>query len=176
MALTPSSYGANTVSGLGQMVSGVGSIISAQNAKATGNYNAAVSLQQAEAQKQSYQLNLDEYKTQAQDELAQQQASYAKSGVRFSGTPVEAMTQSLIDVNFNEAVMSYNNDIQVQKLQNQAALERYTADQTEQSDYTKGALSFVEGGLTLERQIGAGHVGNDGTGTYTLPSAETVLG
>jgi hypothetical protein len=168
MSFNPSSYGASTVGNFGQMVSGVGSIISAQNATAMGSYNADVSLQQAASQQASYNINLQEYQKQSQEQLAEQQASYAKSGVAFTGTPVDDMVQSLTSVNFNEAVMSYNNQIAQEKLQNKAALDRYTAAQQAEGDYAKGITSILGGGLSIEQEI-ARSGGNDGTGSYTLP-------
>lgn len=155
MSFTPSSQGLNAVSGISQAVSGIGSIVSAQNAVATGNYNANISMQQAQAQQQSFNLSLQEYQTTAAEDLSQQQASYAKSGVAFKGTPVDNMVESITNVNMNEAIMSYNNTIKVNGLQNQAALERYTATQEADKDYATGAMSLLGAGLTLEKQIGS---------------------
>lgn len=155
MSFTPSSAGASTVSSLGGIVSGIGSIVSAQNATATGSYNANISLQQAQAQKQSFDLEMQEYQTQVNENVSQEQASYAKSGVAFHGTPVDNMVTSLTNANMNEAIMTYNNNIKVQSLQNQAALERYTAAQTAEKDYAQGGISLLSSGLDLEKQIGA---------------------
>lgn len=155
MSFTPTSAGASTVSSFGGIVSGIGSIVSAQNATAMGSYNANVSLQQAQAQKQSFDLEMQEYQTQVNENVAQEQASYAKSGVAFHGTPVDNMVTTLTNANMNEAIMTYNNNIKIQSLQNQAALERYTAAQTAEKDYAQGGISLLGAGLDLEKQIGA---------------------
>jgi hypothetical protein len=170
MGFTPSSAGLNAVSDVGKVVSGIGNIVSAQNATAMGSYNANISLQQAQAQQQSFDLTLQEYQAQSDELLSQDQDMYAKSGVAFKGSPVDSMLLDLTNVNMNEAIMTYNNNIKVQNLQNQAALERYTAAQTAAKDYTSGALSLLGGGLDLAKEIG----GNTGP-SYTI-SPESVLG
>jgi len=156
MSFTPTSAGASTVSSLGSMVSGIGGIISAQNATAMGSYNANISLQQAQAQTNSFALTKMQQTITASQQIAQQQAAYDKSGVAFKGTPVEVQIQGLTNLNLDMAINSYNNDIQVQNLQNQAALDRYTAAQTASADYVKAGTSLLGGGLDLASEIGSG--------------------
>lgn len=172
MSFVPSAGGLSAISSVGSIASGVGNIISAQNAKAVGNYNAGISLQQAQAQKQSFDLTLLQDQIAADDTIAQQQASYAKSGVKFEGTPVDVMVNSLTHENLNLAIAKYNNDIKVQSYENQAALERYTASQTAAKDYGQGALSLLGAGLNLMKEIGSPAQGS--TTSYTFGSNDQL--
>jgi len=117
------------ISMAGTAVKGVGQLINAKQEVDTGEFNAQVFQQKAEAQRESQVLLEQQKRRIAKSVTGTQVALYAKSGIKMSGSPLDVIADSLANANFDIAIDKYNSEVAARGFETEGELAKREAAQ-----------------------------------------------
>lgn len=158
-SLTQSANAANVFSSLGGIVSGVGGIVSSKQQEQQGNYNAAIYEQQAQAARTSQSLLEAQKRKIIKSTIGSQVAAVGKSGLRYSGSPIEVALDSLTNAELDIHIDRYNSEVQARGYESSAAMSRWEGRQTASKTKVDAGGKLFSTGASLyssQREIGLG--------------------
>ncbi len=141
----------------GKTVQGVGELIGAQQETATGEFNASVLRQRAESERTSQTLLEGQKRRIIKQQIGTQIATFAKSGVKLTGSPIDLMTDSLTNANFDIAIDRYNSEVSARGFETEAEIEKLRAKQKATASRLRAGRSFLgaAAGLISSQKIGS---------------------
>lgn len=113
------------------------------------NYNAAVARQTAEATRVAGQFEVDKQRRENARFLGTQRARMAASGVTFSGSPLDVMSDTIADQEMDIAAMKYNTDIGIGRVNSQAGYNDFLGQSYAKQGAIAGNESLFKAGTTL---------------------------
>lgn len=138
-----SSSGGATINAIGGVVKGIGEVFNAKQEADVGDFNARILQQKAEAQRQSQEL-LEQQKRRAIDaRIGTQVALYGKSGVKFTGSAIDVVANSLANAEMDLAIDKYNSEVKARGLENEARIVRSEGRQRSAVGFTKAGSTFL---------------------------------
>lgn len=155
MSFASSSGTMGIVSAIGGLASGFGQMQSAGAETQMGEYNAQVYEQNAQAKRQSQALSEIQKRKAAKGVIGSQVASYAHSGIKMSGSPLEVMLDSYSNSEMDIAIDKYNSEVEARGYQNKAGMERYEANQRAKVQKAQGVSSLLSTGAKFILSSGA---------------------
>jgi len=157
--ISNSANAAGLLGSLGGIVSGVGGIISSKQQEQQGNYNATLYEQQAQATRTSQSLLETQKRRIIKSQLSSQVAQAAKSGFRYTGSPIDIALDSLANAELDIKIDRYNSSIQAQGYESQASMTRWEAKQNAAATQVKAGQAFLSTAANLfqsQKEIGLG--------------------
>lgn len=105
---------------VGPIVQGVGQIIGGVQADRAAQFNADVSMANAQAIRQSAEFDIGRQRREAKRLKSKQIAGYAKAGVRLEGSPLEVLLSSASEAEFDAMIIDYNARVGMAQAETQA--------------------------------------------------------
>ena len=133
----------------GQMYSGQQQAAQGRQMAAQESLNANIGRQNAQAIQQSGQFDIDRQKRQQAQLIGRQRALTAKSGVRFSGSPLDVMSDTIAETELDMAVTRYNTDIASRRALSGAGYSDYLAGSYKTQGQVAQSESLWKAGSTL---------------------------
>lgn len=137
----------------GGIVEGVGYYKNAKAEQQLGDYNAKILENNAKAQRESQILLEAQKKRILQSRIGSQIAGYAKGGIKFTGSVLSVIQDSLDNAYLDMAIDKYNSDITAMGYENQANVTRYEASQRAALSRAKGTATFINSAGNFIRDI-----------------------
>ena len=113
------------------------------------NYNAAVARQTAEATRVAGQFEVDKQRRENARFLGTQRARMAASGVTFSGSPLDVMSDTIADQEMDIAALRYNTEIGAGRAMSQAGYSDFLGKSYAKQGAIAGNESLFKAGTTL---------------------------
>ena len=110
--------------------------------KEAAEYNAAVARQEKEAIRRSADIDIQRQKKYARSYKARQEALYSKAGVTLSGSPLEVISDTAAEFEYDQMITDYNAKLGISRAESQAKYEEFKGE-----TYYKEGL--VKAGTTL---------------------------
>jgi len=133
----------------GQMYSGQQQAAQGRQMAAQESLNANIGRQNAVAIQQSGQFDIDRQKRQQAQLIGRQRALTAKSGVRFSGSPLDVMSDTIAETELDMAVTRYNTDIASRRALSGAGYSDFLAGSYKTQGQVAQSESLWKAGSTL---------------------------
>src|SRR5713101_4501238 len=130
---------------LGGIVGAVGAIKSSQQAATNDEYNAAVDRQQAANISMQATADAAQHDIAAQEQIGQEEANAAGSGVTTSGSALSILAMSVAHAKLDEAAILYKGHVQATGYLNQAAIDVYSGKIAKQQGYLDAASALIGG-------------------------------
>lgn len=111
--------------------------------------NALVSRNNAEAIRQSGQFEIDKQRRENARFIGTQRARIAGSGVKFSGSPLDLMSDTIAEQEMDIAATQYNTDIAAKRALNQADYSTMLGENYNKMGGIGQMESYVKAGSTL---------------------------
>lgn len=127
----------------GGVVEGMGYMKSAKAEQQLGEYNAQILEDKIKTQQQSQILLESQKKRILKSRVGSQVAGYAKSGLRFTGSVLNVVQDSLENAYLDMAIDKYNSDVTAIGYQNQANVTRYEAQQRSSLLRAQGTATYI---------------------------------
>lgn len=131
---------------IGTGITVAGQLQQGKEQKQAQEYNAQISEQEADIVRQNAVLN--EYK--ARKSLAQsagtQIAGYAKSGVNFTGSPLDVIADSIANAELDISINKWNSENEARGKESEARMRRYYGLQDEKLAKTKAVSTLLTEG------------------------------
>jgi len=144
MGFDPISLGAMAVAA-GAGLSAVSTLQAGQQAKKWGEYNAAVSRQDAIAIQDATEYEVGKMEKEGERLKGTQRVSYAKGGVSMEGTPSAVIADTARDINLDIAAIRHKGRTAANKLEAQAGIDEIKAGQAERASYWGAASTILSG-------------------------------
>jgi predicted nucleotide-binding protein (sugar kinase/HSP70/actin superfamily) len=122
-----------------------GQIQQGQQQAQAASYNAAVARQKAQAARQAGELEAERIRKQKERLTGRQKALYAKSGVTFSGSPMEVMIDSATNAEMDALITEYNYSVEASQAESQASMSRYRAGVYQRTGYMRAGQTLLTG-------------------------------
>lgn len=129
----------STIMGVG------GSIMQGQQQAQAAEYNAAVARQKAQAAKQAGELEASRIREAGEKLTGSQRAMYAKSGVTFSGSPMEVMIDSATENEMDALITEYNYSVQASQAESEAEIAKWRAKTYKTNSYMRAGQTLLQG-------------------------------
>jgi hypothetical protein len=113
------------------------------------NYNAAVARQTAEATRVAGQFEVDKQRRENARFLGTQRARMAASGVTFSGSPLDVMSDTIADQELDLAALRYNTEIGAGRAMSQAGYSDFLGKSYAKQGAIAGNENLFKAGTTL---------------------------
>ena len=133
----------------GQVMQGQAQAAQGRQMQAQENLNAMISDQNAKAIRQSGQFEADKQRRENIRLLGRQRALTAKSGVRFSGSPLDLMSDTIAEQELDLAALNFNTDIAARRATSQADYSRFLGSNYNEMGKIAGNESLFKAGTTL---------------------------
>ncbi len=134
-------------------VEGVGQLINAREEVEVGNFNARISEQRAQSERSSQDLLEIQKRKVIKKQVGTQIALFGKSGIRFTGSVLDVITDSLANAELDIAIDRFNSEITARGFETQAELDRFQAQQRARKSRVKASTSFLSSALSLAETI-----------------------
>ena len=150
----------NIISQIGTATQGIGQIAKGFDQLKTGDFNADVLNQRAQAERQSQVLLENQKRKILRDQIGTQVATVGKSGVRLTGSPLDVIEDSIANAEMDIAIDKYNSEVSARGFETDARLEKVRAKQSATQSFLKAGGTFLS--LAAEKigskgqQLGAG--------------------
>ena len=133
----------------GQIMAGQAQAKQGRQMQQAEDYNAQVSRQNAQAIQQSGKFEQDKAKRQQLLFTGRQRALTAASGVQFSGSPLDVMSDSIAESEMDMAAMRYNTDVASSRALDQADYSTQLGKNYNEMGKIGRMESYVKAGSTL---------------------------
>ena len=124
-------------------------LINARRTKSAYNFNARMAELQGRMTRLSADVEIKNIRKKAKAAYSAQQASYAKAGVRFAGSPAMVMKESLKEAELDIIYTNISADYGVSQLQTQAGLYRIAGKQAKYQAAVSTGKSLLEMGTSI---------------------------
>jgi hypothetical protein len=160
------------------IVSGIGQLFQAKESENVSDFNSKVFEQRAKVVRENQKLLEEQKRKTIKSQIGTQVAMFAKSGVRFSGSPIDTVVDSLSNAEMDIAIDKYNSEVEARGFQDDARIEK-SKGQSEAAQLRAGASSTFARTATslLSRSQGNKKVGEGinvsskfGVGAGVVPS------
>jgi len=153
-AFTSAAMGIASLVGLGVSVAGqiMGANAEAERGRAmqrTEAWNASMARQQAEALRIQGQYEQDKSKKEQQRLVGRQRALMAKSGVAFSGSPLDVMSETIADTEMDMAVNRWNTQVAMKRAESQASYHDFLGSSYAKAGQMGQREGYFKAGTTL---------------------------
>ena len=105
-------------------LSATGAIMQGQSQKSAEEYNAQVARQEAQALRVSTDFEIERRREEQKKLVSRQRALYGKAGVRFSGSPLTVMIDTIASSEMDSAVLDYNAKVGISQKTSEAKYRR----------------------------------------------------
>lgn len=142
---------------VGGAVSAYGSYQQGKQEQKAYDYNAQIAERSAEAARIRAKLNEYQKMKAAKTQVGFERGIYAKAGVAVdTGSPLDAMVESLSNAYLDIAIDSYNNKITENQATSEASMSRYYGKQAKSAGMFKAGMTLLEtAGNFQKTRIGA---------------------
>lgn len=143
---------AGAVAGIaaGYGLSAIGNIVQGQGEASALNYNAQIQQNNATAALISAKLNADKSSLQSNKIIGQAKANYGASGVTSdSGSVLDVIAASSANAELDKQNILYGGQIKAINADNQASLDRISANNALTGSYFGAAGNILKGGATI---------------------------
>jgi len=130
-------------------VQGIGQLINSREEIEVGNFNAEISNQRAAAERSSQDLLEIQKRKVIKKQVGTQIALFGKSGIRFSGSVIDVITDSIANAELDIAIDRFNSEISARGFETQAELDRFEARQRSRRLTAKASTSFLSSAADL---------------------------
>ncbi len=134
---------AKILGAVGGVVQGVGQLVNAREEIEVGNFNARISEQRAAAERSSQELLEAQKRKVIKRQIGTQIALFGKSGIQFSGSPIDVVTDSLANAELDLAIDRFNSEVTARQFETEADLQRFEARQRSRVKTAKAGSSFL---------------------------------
>ena len=134
---------ANILGAVSGLVSGIGQMRQAKNETVTGDFNAQVDEQRAQAERASAVLLEGQKRKIMKTQIGAQVASFANSGIKMSGSPIDVMLDSIENAEMDIAIDNYNSEISARGFETDARQGRIAAQQRSSLKTGSAAGTFL---------------------------------
>tara|TARA_R100001460_G_C3532678_1_gene173695 strand:- start:277 stop:774 length:498 start_codon:yes stop_codon:yes gene_type:complete len=160
---TKAEFNYGEMAGGASVLSGImgykGNMAAAKNAKAVGEYNAALAENEAVLLARAKRDQEEALRKQSDRLVGKQTTRIAASGVQISGSPLQALADTYFSTEADAAMIQYASNIEQVQKQSEAALAR-TSGRARAASLKYAAygslLSGIEGGAKAAATAGAG--------------------
>lgn len=149
MSFIASSQTGQALKSIGTGVVGVGQLINARKEIETGDFNSRVFEQRAQAERTSQVLLEQQKRKILKSRIGTQISIFAKSGVKLTGSPIEVLTDSLVNAEMDIAIDQYNSEIVARGFETEARLEKVKAKQRSAVALAKSSRTFLSTAANL---------------------------
>lgn len=132
-------------------VQGVGELISARQEVEVGNFNARISEQRAQAERNSQELLAAQKRKVIKSQVGTQIALFGKRGVKFTGSAIDTITDSLTNANLDIAIDKFNSEVAARGFESDSQIERFQARQRSRVRTARAGSSFLSIAADLTR-------------------------
>jgi len=122
-----------------------GQMQQAQAAKKAGDYNAAVSKNNALAAQQQSAFEMARQREMNLRRMGSQKAGYAKSGITLDETASDVMSDTLISGELDVLATKYKGDMGFQRNMDESVLSTYSGNNAMRSGYTQAGATLISG-------------------------------
>ncbi len=129
----------------GAAVSAIGAIQQGNAAQAASNYNAARMEQNAAIEREQANQREEAKRRETRLLLGAQRAAFAQSGGGMGGSAADVMQQSAINAELDALTLRYEGEMRARGMESEAAAERFSNRQSQQSGLLTGAASVLSG-------------------------------
>lgn len=136
---------AATAAAVGTGVSAYGAYSAGQAQKQASEINARNAEQQAIAIRQSADLDIQKQQKDQRRFVAQQRSLVAKSGVAFSGSPLDVIADSLADSELDMAITDYNARVGISQARSQSAYNTFMGNQFAKTGTLQAGSTLLSG-------------------------------
>jgi len=105
-------------------------------------FNAAISEERAKLARQAGEVRVERLRRERRRFTARQTASFAKAGVRLTGSPLQVIADTAAELELDILLENFNTNIQIQSARTDADLDRIRARQAR-------TAGFINAGTTL---------------------------
>lgn len=130
-------------------VKGAGELVNARQEIEVGDFNARILEQRAEAQRNSQELLEIQKKKVIRSKIGTQIALRGKSGIRFTGSVLDVLTDSFTNANLDLAVDRFNSKIKARGFETEADLQKFQAQQRARTTRTRASRTFLSTAASL---------------------------
>ena len=134
---------ANILGAVSGLVSGVGQMMGAKNETQTGDFNAQVDEQRAQAERSSAVLLEGQKRKLMKSQIGSQVASFANSGIKMTGSPIDVMIDSITNAEMDISIDNYNSEIIARGFETDARQGRIAAMQRASLKTGQSAGTFL---------------------------------
>lgn len=159
MSITPTAQASSIFGFIGDAATLAGGIIHSRQQEKTGDYNARIYEQQARQQRESQKLLEFQKRKILKSRVGKQTALVAKSGIKFSGSPLEVMLDSITNAELDISIDKYNSEVRARGLEGQANITRHEARQRSADTLIRTGTSFLKNASNFylsQQEIGKG--------------------
>ncbi len=139
----------NSLAAGGDILEGVGGLISGLDENAAFGYNADILNQQADQVMTAEALKEYEFGKQEDVFIGNQKAQYAAAGVTMSGSPTDALLNSMTNFELDKQVMNYNAQVKAAGLRSEANVNKFYGREAANAGVAKLGSSLLTAGQTF---------------------------
>ncbi len=133
-------------------ISAAGSIAQGKRMSDAEKYNAEVARQEATALRTATDFEIERRRESTKALVSRQRALFGKSGVRFSGSPVNAAINTIAESEMDIAVLDYNAKVGISRKASEAGFRRTQAKGFVTESYIKAGTTLLATGTQLAMQ------------------------
>jgi len=133
-------------------LSAVGSIMQGKAMQSAEEMNAQVARQEAEAIRRATDFEIERRREEREKLLGRQRALYAKAGVKFSGSPLTVMIDTIADYEMDFAMLRYNSQIGISRTMSEAQYREQLGKSYLTESYIKAGTTLLSTGVNLAYQ------------------------
>lgn len=134
---------------IGAGVSAIGTVTQGIRMNKAEQYNADVAEQKGEAIRRSTDFEIARRREDTDSLVSRQRALYAKAGVKFSGSPLTVMVDTIADAEFDNAILDYNAKVGISAAQSEAEHRRASGKAMVGESYVKAGSTLLQTGGSL---------------------------
>ncbi len=129
--------------GVSGIIQGVGQLKSAREEVEVGSFNARISEQRAQAERSSQDLLEIQKRKIIKKQVGTQIALFGKSGIRFTGSAIDVITDSLENAELGIAIDRFNSEVTARGFETQGDLDRFEAQQRARKTRARASTTFL---------------------------------
>ena len=127
------------------LVSAGSAIYSAQQQRKTAQYRAKLAEEAGEEVKAGTELEVSRHRARTKRLQARQRASYAKSGVKMEGSPLEVLADTQAEADLDEMIIKHGGYVSERGYKRSAMWERRAGKSAQTAGYIRAGSSLLSG-------------------------------
>lgn len=138
---------------LSGVVQGVGQLVNAREEVEVGTFNANILNQRAQAERSSQDLLEIQKRKVLKKQVGTQIALVGKSGIQFSGSPIDVITDSISNAELDISIDRFNSEVTARGFETEAELKKFEARQRSRVSTARASTSFLSTAADLAGAI-----------------------
>jgi len=131
------------------VITGIGQLRSAKEEVEIGSFNARISEQRTTAERASQDLLEIQKRKLLKKQISTQIAVVGKSGIQFTGSAIDVITDSFENAELDIAFDRFNSEVTARGFETQAELDRFQARQRQRIQQARASKTFLSTAVNL---------------------------